>query len=259
MSNTSISSVWVRAVGDSHGKYDKYCKLACKAPYSLQVGDMGFDYSYIERCLDSSKHKIISGNHDNYSRQPCEDISKECLLCKGKGFTYFKQTKHFLGDYGVHQIPNFPPIFFVRGAWSIDKDWRRPGIDWWENEELTYAECEEALQLYEQIKPDFMVTHTAPDNIVPMIPFERIFGDTLHHPRTEQLLMAMWEIHQPKIWIFGHFHIDWTSKIPHPKTGKETLFICLDELSYMDFPENFTIDSFEPSICRILYGLEKFR
>ncbi len=229
-----MNKPYLRIIGDAHGKYDKYVKIAKQARYSLQIGDMGFDYRFLDRVLEADDHKIIGGNHDNYTRKICEACpGKECIHCKGKGFVYLHQTKHFLGDFGVHQIPDFPSIFYIRGAWSIDKQWRRPGIDWWENEELTFQECEEAIKLYEQVKPDFMVTHTAPDGIIPEIPFDRIFGDKLHHPRTEVMLQRLWEIHQPKIWIFGHFHIDWDEVI------NTTRFICLDELSYKDFDANY--------------------
>ncbi len=92
--------------------------------------------------------------------------------------------------------------------------------------------------IHEEHKPEFAVTHTAPDFIVPEIPFERLFGPTIHHPRTERLLENLYRIHQPKIWLFGHWHTDWDYTYKNPDTGKETRFICLGELSYKDFPKN---------------------
>ena len=148
-----------------------------------------------------------------------------------EGYKFCDMPPHFLKDYGIWEIPDFGPIFYVRGAWSLDKDFRLPGISWWEDEELTYAQCLKAIELYTKAKPDFVVTHTAPASIIPSIPFKRIFGDKIYGSRTESMLEEMYKIHQPKTWIFGHFHVDWTQTI-----GK-TKFICLNELSYIDFPK----------------------
>jgi hypothetical protein len=236
-----------RIIGDVHGKYDKYAHKAAEAEYSFQVGDMGFDYRYLTRIVDSDRHKIIGGNHDNYTKylcvcNPVDDFKKgpgkeDCPLCGGKGYVYGDQSKHFLGDYGTYTPPGFQPIFYVRGAWSIDFKYRTPEISWWEDEEIPYAQMTKALAAYTEIKPDFVVTHTAPFSIVPSIPFERIFGNEIHKPRTETLLDEMYDTHQPKVWVFGHWHVDWDRVMVHPRTGKETRFICLAELSHKDFPK----------------------
>jgi hypothetical protein len=252
-------TAFFRIIGDVHGKYDRYAHKASEAEYSLQVGDMGFDYRYITRVLDSDKHKVIGGNHDNYTKylcvcNPVDEFKRgpgkeDCPLCHGKGYTYGDQSKHFLNDYGVHTIPGFSPIFYVRGAWSIDYKYRTPEISWWEDEEIPPLQMAEALEVYKVIKPDFVVSHTVPFSIVPSIPFERIFGETIHKPRTETLLEEMYEIHQPKWWVFGHWHTDFSKIFQHLDTNNKTRFICLGELSHIDFPENFNIDEdFEPII-----------
>lgn len=229
---------YLRIIGDVHGKYDKYAHVAAGAEYSLQVGDMGFDYRYISRIVDSAKHKVIGGNHDNYTKHPCfvTDCGEDCQICNGKGYFYGDQSKHFLGDYGIWQPPQFEPIFYLRGAWSIDWKYRTPEISWWEDEEIPYTQMMKALAFYTEKKPEFVVSHTVPFSIVPSIPFEKIFGEQLHKPRTEELLDQMYEAHQPKIWLFGHWHVNWEKVFVHPRTGKETKFICIAELCYKDFP-----------------------
>ncbi len=242
-----LKAVHFRIIGDVHGKLDEYAHLASEAEYSLQVGDMGFDYRYITRIVDSDRHKAIGGNHDNYTKYACVcnpldtflqgPGNEDCTLCQGKGYTYKDQSKHFLGDYGIHEVPGFGKIFFVRGAWSIDWKHRTPGMSWWEDEEIPYGTMQKALAAYEKEKPDFMVTHTIPTMIIPDVPFERIFGPTIHSSRTEELLQQMYDIHQPKMWLFGHWHVNWEQTLPHVKTRNETTFICLDELCCKDFPE----------------------
>ena len=55
----------IRIIGDVHQYYDSYFSLAEECEYSLQVGDMGFNYEPLKQ-LDSNNHKFIGGNHDNY-------------------------------------------------------------------------------------------------------------------------------------------------------------------------------------------------
>lgn len=229
---------WLQIIGDVHGRHQLFCKAAKKSEYSVCVGDVGFEYSYLEKHLDPSRHVCVSGNHDNYTRKICEACEGDnCAHCDGKGYVYCHQSKHFLKDYGIHQIPDFEPIFYVRGAWSIDQKYRVPGVSWWEDEEIPYQRMLKALEMYKEVKPDFMVTHTVPFSIMPTVPFERLFGNELHKPRTETLLDEMYEFHQPKTWLFGHFHVDWDRVMIHPQTGKGTRFICLDELSCKEFPK----------------------
>jgi hypothetical protein len=99
--------------------------------------------------------------------------------------------------------------------------------------------------MYEQLKPDFVVTHTVPESIIKFIPFNRMFGDTIYRNRTEQMLENMYQLHQPKKWIFGHWHVDWRQWIEHPKTNKKTEFICRKELGYIDFQKSIDGEKIE--------------
>lgn len=180
----------MRFIGDVHGNIDQYLKLLdCKE--SVQVGDMGFDYSLIPA---SSDHKFIMGNHDNY-----EAGHINCL-----------------GDYGLHK-----DIFFVRGAFSVDKHCRREGIDWFSQEELSYRKMCEAIVWFEKIKPEYVVSHDCPQFLA-----NNLWG--YESSATRKMLGAMYEIHQPKVWVFGHHH-----KSIDQVVGK-TRFICLPELHYID-------------------------
>lgn len=222
---------WLRIIGDVHGYHEKLVNLCNEAEYSLCVGDIGFSYNYLKVNLGLNSY-LLGGNHDNYTRKTC---CNGCDVCEKRGYTFPLQTKHFLKDYGILEIPEFKPIFYVRGAWSIDRDFRIAGVSWWEDEELTYQQCVHAIEKYEEIKPEFVVTHTCPRNVIPYIPFNSEFGDKIYQTRTEQMLENMYEIHQPKIWIFGHFHKTWNKEFVHPSSSKITNFFCLGELDYLDF------------------------
>jgi len=196
MSNITI-------IGDVHGKYDRYHKIIRQTeyvPYSIQLGDFGFKYETLKN-VDHTKHIIIGGNHDNY------DI--------------MNNYPHFLNDYGY--MVNFHGIdfFYYRGAYSIDRIYRTIGIDWWEKEQVDIEGFMKARELYRSIKPEIMITHDCPDFIVP----EYIGSNArVYQNNTNWALSELYNIHQPKIWIHGHYHISKTTMYG------QTKFICLDEL-----------------------------
>lgn len=193
-----------RLIGDVHGHYGTYHRLLRKAKHTLQLGDFGFKYATLS-AVDAEKHRIIGGNHDNY-----DDIGN---------------WPHFLGDYGVHNVPGFGDIFFVRGGFSIDRSGRVEGISWWAQEELSMSACYAALDEYSKIKPDFIVTHECPETVVPYVTSTTL----VIRSRTKQLLEQMFAIHKPKQWVFGHYHRSWSKVI------EGTHFTCLRELECLDF------------------------
>lgn len=207
--------VHLRIISDVHGKFDKYIKLAKEAAYSIQIGDMGFSYDALN-VLDPRNHKVIAGNHDNYS---CVD---------GK---FVFQTPHFLGDFGIHNVPNIGDFFFVRGGYSIDKNFRRMGINWFEKEELNYQQCNAALELYKTIKPDIVLSHECPTSIIDFVGLKYWNRQPIKPSSTANLLQAMLDFHRPKRWIYGHHHKNFTKLIDG------TTFDCRDELGYIDFEE----------------------
>jgi len=193
-------------IGDVHGKKEGYFRvLDFMEDYcSLQIGDMDFDYSHLES-VDSTRHKFLPGNHDNY------DKLYDCPNC--------------IGDYGFTKLGDID-FFFVRGAFSIDKHLRTPDQSWWEKEELTISEGYDALDLYAKTKPSLMITHDCPTVMRNFLVTTKVTLTKIE-TRTGQLLQQMYEIHQPDIWIFGHWHVDIKRKM-----GR-TNFRCLGELSHM--------------------------
>lgn len=192
----------ITLIGDVHGKYEKYHRILSRKeenPYTLQIGDFGFKYETLKN-VDSTKHLIIPGNHDNYD--VCYNYS------------------HFLGDYGYTSL-NRVQFFYYRGAYSIDKQYRTIGIDWWENEQVSIDQFMKARELYREVKPDLVITHDAPESIVPYLLSP---GSRLYQNMTGWALNELFNIHQPKRWRFGHFHKSWRMTI------SGTDFRCLNEL-----------------------------
>ena len=110
----------IALIGDVHGYVEQYNELAGKYQWSLQLGDFGFAETYKRITTDPKFHKILGGNHDDYTRRRWD------LPFFVYTNTYINQPANFLSDFGVWNT-----IFFVRGANSIDRDERTVGIDWW--------------------------------------------------------------------------------------------------------------------------------
>ena len=213
----------VRIIGDVHGKYEEYFPLTEDCDYSLQIGDMGFQYSPLN-VLDSKKHKFFAGNHDNY------DI-------------YFK-TRHAL--WGLTHTNNYGPsdhgglnFFFVRGGFSIDWQPRQRSYfrgspkSWWEGEELLLEDMWDCFAEYKSCKPEIVITHECPRSISSKVGNNSVLSNFGYDPktfstRTSELLQAMLDAHRPKLWIFGHYHVAFDQNI------NGTNFVCLPELGYMD-------------------------
>ena len=192
----------VTLVGDCHGKYEHYHKIVRQTerhPYTLQIGDFGFKYDTLKN-VDSTRHLILPGNHDNYD-------------------TCYNHP-HFLGDYGYTSL-NRIDFFYYRGAYSIDRQYRTIGIDWWENEQVNIDQFMKARELYRNIKPEVMITHDCPQDIALQMlePGQRVYENI-----TSWALQELYNIHQPKLWFFAHWHR--SVKIQHGNTQ----FVCLNEL-----------------------------
>lgn len=193
----------IKIIGDPHGKLPQYKEIVLKAEYygdkTISLGDNGFESEWIEGekflgGLDGGfeNHKWLGGNHDFYPND---------------------QFKQSLGDFGF-----WNNLFFVRGAKSIDRAHRIEGVDWFREEELSYSQMSKCYDLFDQHRPDFVISHTCPQSIS-----ESVFGFSDKNS-TSIFLEDLFQLHQPKVWIFGHMH----TNITH--YAGDTIFICLAEL-----------------------------
>lgn len=204
----------LRIIGDVHQEYAKYIALTESCDYSLQLGDMGFNYDPIRK-LDGNKHKHFFGNHDNRDANPAPG---------------------YIGGFGTYEI-NGIPFFFIDGGFSIDYKYRQEyervkGVKtWWEDEELSHDAMCLALEWYKETKPELMITHECPSQIAKIIGKPDVlrnfgFDPNTFTTRTSELLQACFEAYQPTLWVFGHYHNY------QDLTQGRTRFICLDQLGY---------------------------
>jgi hypothetical protein len=212
MSWMPMSEPWLTLVGDVHSNVADYVRLVRESAYSVQLGDLGFDYTLLEQ-LDPARHRFLPGNHENYAALP----------------------PHALGDFGMWTVPGAEPeglsgdIFFVRGAWSIDKSSRTENVDWFAEEELSDEQFAQAIDLYSAVKPDWVISHDCPSVLL------RYLTNFRWPSRTNQNLQRMLDRHRPKRWFFAHHHFNWSRQIDG------TLFFCLGELSALDMDKRLRI------------------
>ena len=202
-------------IGDCHGYYNRYKKIIKKHKNTIQVGDMGLGFRkwpHGEYCpnppydlMVEQNARFIRGNHDN---------PEAC-----------RHHTQWLPDGYVEN-----DMMFIGGAYSIDRQWRRRGEDWWPDEEIDDEGFELAKILYKRAKPACMVTHDCPYSIYPMI-HSHHFMDI--PSRTPKALEAMFQIHKPKVWVFGHHHKSFDQVVDG------TRFVCLAELEVKEI--NWTI------------------
>lgn len=192
-------------IGDTHGKVEHYKNIILDSDVpSIQLGDFGFknEHDWFIEQQFNKHHKILFGNHDYYP---------------------YVYNEHSLGDFGYIEEYN---LFYIRGAWSIDWMYRIKGRDLFDEEELNTSQGLECIKLYEEVKPDFVISHDCPLMIYPSIitNFGKIEGSS-----TPKLLNELFNIHEPKEWYFGHHHNSKTIQI------KNTKFQCLNELETYNF------------------------
>ena len=215
----------LRIISDIHGKYLEYINLLSDCEYSLQLGDYGFDYNFMINGTYHDKHKMFPGNHDNY------DKVFDFPGCLGK-----------FGEFDINSVKGF----FISGGFSLDWKWRletqiKTGQKiWWDQEQLSHDEMTEALTLYKKVKPNFVITHSCPFSVARALGNPCILEDFGYNPgtfttNTQELLESCFNVHQPKLWIFGHFHFN------KDKMFGDTRFICRPELGWTDVDEDYNV------------------
>lgn len=192
----------VRFIGDVHACFDQYLGLIHDIDRSFQVGDFGVGFKPLPNF--SVNHKFIRGNHDN-----------PFLVSSIKNYIHD-------GSLDKSDVSFGNGIFFVGGADSIDKYKRTEGVDWWREEELSIRELSVLIDKYEQYKPLIVVSHDCPESISDCLSRQK------NSSATRQAMQTMFEIHQPSLWVFGHWHQTFTKEI------RNTEFICIDTLKYID-------------------------
>ncbi len=196
----------IRYIGDIHGRDDLYAKALVGAEKSVQVGDFGFGFvppHHMARWPGRNlKHRMIRGNHDDPAQAEAHP-----------GFI----------DSGYES----DGTFYVNGGYSIDRQWRIPGVSWWADEEHSQSDLKVLIEMYAMHRPRRVVSHEGP-----VAAIVNLFAPERYAPsRTSLALDQMLRIHRPAEWIFGHWHQSRDCVLGGIR------FICLKEGGWIDLPE----------------------
>jgi len=186
-----------------------YRRIISSCEFSIQVGDFGLGFPGWQK-TDPQKlkgnHYFIRGNHDNPE------------VCQ--------HHPNYLGDFGFKEDWN--KLFFVGGGYSIDQEWRTQGVSWWPDEEIAYSVMmDKILPLYEQSRPNIVVTHDCPMAIRRYLSSHHV-DEEADRSRTIACLDSMFEVHKPVYWFHGHHHMS------HRADILGTKFISLASLEAYD-------------------------
>lgn len=209
-----------RIIGDIHGKFNDYVDVLQRATdagieRSVQVGDFGIGFAgpywhdQVDKFhRDNPGHKFIRGNHDNPAR-----------------------CKSMVGYISDGTVLN--DVMLIGGAWSIDFAWRTEGVNWWADEELSTKDLYLLMDVYDMVKPRVVITHDCPTDVARQMFIAPSGKQLAHKPvqyktRTAEAFQAMWEMHQPEIWCFGHWHIS------QLEVMNGTAFRCIGECDFVD-------------------------
>lgn len=212
-------------IGDVHGKTAQLLKLIEKTDGPVfQLGDMGLGFPGVV-LPPQTNLQFIRGNHDDPA------------ACQAH--------PNYAGEFGYLSEHD---LFFLGGAWSIDYGWRQawnlarkmegdPRRVYWDNEELSQEQLDEAIKLYIKSKPRIVATHEAPTDAAKYLlnyPHAGAFRSEkaeCANTRTSQALQKMLDAHQPEHWVFGHYHRDLEFTLVKDNVPQKTRFNCLNELS----------------------------
>ena len=195
----------ITVIGDVHGKTGRYKELVNKASGNptIQVGDFGFkeDYDWFAAPkvgLDQYRNRILFGNHDYYP--------------------YLNKPYSFSG-HSSSFVWRGTRIMLIRGAYSIDQQWRILGKDWFVEEEIPYHAWDSVINAVDDFKPHVMISHDVcyDANV-------RFLDCADNKSKTAMGLQACFDVHKPDIWIHGHHHHQ------YDKDWKGTRFVGLKEL-----------------------------
>ena len=166
---------------------------------------------------------FIDGNHENFGQ-----LNKLPVEMWNGG------KVHKLSDNLIHlmrgQVFNIEgkTFFTMGGAVSIDKANRTPYVDWFEEEDCSYAETNEALDNLKLVnnKVDYVLTHCIGKEFM----VRRMSDKMLMYPYAfgsiNNFLDYINDVVEYKKWYFGHYHLD----ISYENENKECLYNLIKKI-----------------------------
>lgn len=217
---------YIHLIGDVHGSYAAINVLltySSPGDAAIIIGDVGLGFLNPKSEIYNLTHLnnrlvkagltlyLLRGNHDN-----------PAIWCDGRinnsFYDKFSNIK-LVKDFSVLEI-NGKRIGFVGGAISVDRTYRKEGVDWWSNEAVVQSE-----EIKNLTNLDILLTHTVADTFSPFGgDTENIKGfisrdfNLLDDLRAESKLMGEYftQVKEAspnlKTWYYGHFHREYSTE-----------------------------------------------
>lgn len=190
-------------LGDVHCNYDAlYLNEQSGYKGVIQVGDMGIGFKPLPEDIPSrSPVYFIRGNHDSP------------VILKDKNLK-LPQNIHYIPDGTIQDLCG-NVVLFIGSAGSLDRSMRTRGVDWWEDEVLSYQECNEIIDKIAVFQKDGGVIDTVVSHDCPMflqiqkhIRSMNMNMDDEYMFYTRRFLSSVYDMLEPKPrqWYFGHYH-----------------------------------------------------
>jgi len=206
--------------GDIHGDPFRFSskkflegKELTKNDYVIVAGDFGIlwkneldaNEKYNLKWLDDRKWTtlFIDGNHENhFVLNNLEKIEMFGGIVGKASKSVYHLKRGEIYNIGGNSI------FCFGGAYSIDRERRRIGVSYWEEEVPNFYEMDYGLKNLEayQYKIDYIITHTLPKFLVSELGFSKT--PSSGEDPTIKYLDHIANCATFKEWYFGHMHID---------------------------------------------------
>jgi len=203
--------------GDTHGVVDierlsekrfPEQRNLTRSDYVIICGDFGCVWAGNEMddpILDWLRERnfttlFVDGNHENFSALNSYPIEQ----WHGGKVHFIRPNVIHLMRGQVYKIGSHT-FFTMGGAASTDRDFRIEGRSWWPQEmpsEEEYAEAEHNLAQHNYMV-DYIITHTAPCSLVPILLDPHAVPDQL-----TRFLDGLTRRVLYRHWYFGHLHLD---------------------------------------------------
>ena len=188
-------------IGDSHGKFNTFNRVASDAIAALavsggsvdeliSVGDFGFWPTIFSFKNETGLPvRFIDGNHEDHEALKTFSFPNENWECRHiRRGTIENNT------------------FFMGGATSIDRAQRKQGIDWFPEENISYGETNAAFDAIEaadakEIK--IFVSHDMPSHVVKYVAPSAALDRDSNRRTLSELLYVLPHV---KAYVHGHHH-----------------------------------------------------
>lgn len=147
---------------------------------------------------------LTGGNHEPWSEL-------EALLAEAPGHAVRVSEVVWLLPRPARLTVGGRRVLSVGGATSVDREMRIPGRNWWDYEETTDEQVEQAIAWGDT---DLLITHESPETVTPAvrhilekpapwIPQSALRDSAAGRARIERVMQAT----HPRLAVHGHYHV----------------------------------------------------